>query len=57
MVVPLLTALSSPSSSAAWWCCITGHDPIATYKAIFNGTGFQWLFPWVTGDDRHRPPR
>jgi general nucleoside transport system permease protein len=30
----------------------TGHDPIATYKAIFNGTGLNWLFPWVTGTDR-----
>jgi len=31
---------------------ITGHDPIATYKAIFNGTGLNWFFPWVTGTDR-----
>jgi general nucleoside transport system permease protein len=30
----------------------TGEDPISTYKAIFDGTGLQWLFPWVTGDDR-----
>ena len=31
---------------------ITGNDPLATYKAIFEGTGLQWLFPWVTGEDR-----
>jgi ABC-type uncharacterized transport system permease subunit len=31
---------------------ITGHDPIATYKAIFNGTGLNWLFPWISSDDR-----
>ncbi len=31
---------------------ITGHDPISTYKAIFNGTGLNWFFPWVTGTDR-----
>ncbi len=31
---------------------VTGHDPIATYKAIFNGTGLNWFFPWVTGTDR-----
>jgi ABC-type uncharacterized transport system permease subunit len=31
---------------------ITGHDPIATYKAIFNGTGLNWFFPWVSGTDR-----
>src|SRR4051794_7269248 len=26
---------------------ITGHDPIATYKAIFDGTGLNWFFPWT----------
>ncbi len=31
---------------------VTGNDPIATYKAIFEGTGFQWVFPWVTGAER-----
>ena len=31
---------------------VTGHNPIDTYKAIFDGTGLQWLFPWTTGDDR-----
>jgi general nucleoside transport system permease protein len=33
---------------------ITGHNPITAYQAIFNGTGFNWVFPWVTGDDRVR---
>jgi general nucleoside transport system permease protein len=31
---------------------VTGNDPLATYRAIFEGTGLQWLFPWVTGEDR-----
>ena len=31
---------------------LTGSDPIATYEAIWKGTGLQWLFPWTTGDDR-----
>jgi general nucleoside transport system permease protein len=31
---------------------ITGHNPIDTYKAIFDGTGLQWLFPWTSGDKR-----
>jgi ABC-type uncharacterized transport system permease subunit len=31
---------------------VTGHDPINTYKAIFDGTGLQWLFPWTSGADR-----
>jgi ABC-type uncharacterized transport system permease subunit len=31
---------------------ITGHNPLDTYKAIFQGTGLQWLFPWTSGADR-----
>lgn len=31
---------------------LTGTDPISTYKGIFNGTGLNWLFPWVTGKTR-----
>lgn len=31
---------------------VTGHDPISTYRAIFDGTGLNWLFPWVSGEDR-----
>jgi ABC-type uncharacterized transport system permease subunit len=29
-----------------------GANPIDTYKAIFEGSGLNWLFPWVSGDDR-----
>ncbi len=31
---------------------ITGHNPISTYKAIFDGTGLNWFFPWISSDDR-----
>ena len=31
---------------------VTGHDPLAAYRAIFNGAGFNWIFPWVQGDER-----
>jgi general nucleoside transport system permease protein len=31
---------------------ITGGDPISTYDAIWQGTGLEWIFPWVTGEDR-----
>jgi simple sugar transport system permease protein len=31
---------------------VTGKDPIATYEAIWKGTGLQWVFPWTTGADR-----
>jgi general nucleoside transport system permease protein len=30
----------------------TGHNPISTYKGIFEGTGLNWFFPWVTGAER-----
>jgi general nucleoside transport system permease protein len=30
----------------------TGHNPLSTYRAIFDGTGLNWLFPWVMGADR-----
>jgi len=31
---------------------VTGHNPLQAYREIFNGTGLNWLFPWVTGADR-----
>ena len=43
---------SSPSSSAASSCSRPATNPLSTYRAIFNGTGLNWLFPWVTGADR-----
>jgi ABC-type uncharacterized transport system permease subunit len=30
----------------------TGHNPLDTYKAIFNGAGLNWFFPWVSGVQR-----
>jgi ABC-type uncharacterized transport system permease subunit len=30
----------------------TGHNPFSTYHSIFNGTGLNWLFPWVGGAER-----
>jgi general nucleoside transport system permease protein len=31
---------------------VTGHNPFAAYKAIFEGTGLNWFFPWVGGETR-----
>ncbi|HYY33222.1 MAG TPA: ABC transporter permease [Gaiellaceae bacterium] len=31
---------------------VTGHNPFTAYRAIFNGTGLNWFFPWVQGTDR-----
>ncbi|HEY1855353.1 MAG TPA: ABC transporter permease [Solirubrobacterales bacterium] len=30
----------------------TGHSPLATYAAIFEGSGLPWLEPWVSGAQR-----
>jgi simple sugar transport system permease protein len=30
----------------------TGHDPLGAYRAIFNGTGLNYVFPWISADDR-----
>jgi general nucleoside transport system permease protein len=31
---------------------VTGGNPLETYKAIFDGTGLNWFFPWTSEDDR-----
>ena len=30
----------------------TGKNPLSVYRAVFDGTGLNWLFPWVTGQER-----
>ena len=30
----------------------SGANPLSTYRAIFEGSGLIWLFPWVRGVDR-----
>ncbi len=51
IVVPLLTTLLA-FFAAGLVMLVTGSDPIATYQAIWKGTGLQWIFPWTTGADR-----
>jgi ABC-type uncharacterized transport system permease subunit len=51
VLVPLLTALIA-FVIAGLVVAITGHNPLTTYNAIFNGTGLNWLFPWTSGADR-----
>jgi ABC-type uncharacterized transport system permease subunit len=51
VVTPLLTTLLA-FVVGGLVVLVTGHDPLSTYKAIFDGTGLNWLFPWTTGADR-----
>jgi general nucleoside transport system permease protein len=51
LIVPLITVLIA-FLIGGFVVLLAGKDPIATYEAIWKGTGLQWLFPWTTGEDR-----
>jgi general nucleoside transport system permease protein len=51
VLVPIITALFAFIVGGVV-VLAAGANPIDTYKAIFDGSGLNWLFPWVTGDDR-----
>ena len=51
VVVPIITTLIAFLIGGAV-VAATGHNPISTYKGIFEGTGLNWFFPWVDGDAR-----
>jgi general nucleoside transport system permease protein len=36
---------------------VTGGNPLSAYKAIFDGTGFNYVFPWLTENERSRAAR
>src|SRR4051794_4328023 len=51
VVVPLLTVVLA-FLAGGLVILVTGHDPFSTYKAIFDGTGLNWLLPWTSSADR-----
>jgi ABC-type uncharacterized transport system permease subunit len=51
IIVPVLTTALA-FLIAGLVIFVTGHNPFSTYKAIFTGTGLNWLFPWISSDDR-----
>jgi general nucleoside transport system permease protein len=51
VVVPILTTLIA-FIAGGFVVLATGHNPLSTYQSIFNGTGLNWLFPWVSGSER-----
>jgi general nucleoside transport system permease protein len=52
VVAPLLTVLIAFVMGGLVVLVTTGKNPLKTYQAIFDGSGLNWLFPWVTGDER-----
>ncbi len=51
IVVPVLTTVIA-FIAGGLIVLATGHNPLSTYSSIFNGTGLNWLFPWVGGAER-----
>jgi ABC-type uncharacterized transport system permease subunit len=51
IITPILTALLA-FAVGGLVVLATGKDPLDTYKAIFDGTGLNWFFPWISEDDR-----
>jgi simple sugar transport system permease protein len=51
IITPFLTALLA-FAIGGLVVALTGKDPFATYRAIFDGTGLNWFFPWLAADDR-----
>jgi simple sugar transport system permease protein len=51
IITPLLTALLA-FIVGGLVVAATGKNPLTTYKAIFDGTGLNWIFPWISADDR-----
>jgi simple sugar transport system permease protein len=51
IIVPVVTALLAFAVGGIV-VLLSGSDPFATYKAIFNGTGLNWFFPWISAQDR-----
>jgi general nucleoside transport system permease protein len=51
IITPLLTALIA-FAIGGLVIALEGSSPFSTYKAIFDGSGLNWLFPWISADDR-----
>src|SRR3954449_8842632 len=51
VIVPVLTVVIA-FLAGGLVIVATGHNPLSTYKAIFDGTGLNWLLPWTSSDDR-----
>jgi simple sugar transport system permease protein len=51
IVTPLITVLLA-FFIAGLVVAFTGHNPFSTYRAIFEGTGLNWFFPWLSAEDR-----
>lgn len=51
MVTPLITVVFAFLVGGLVVVATTGKNPLTTYKAIFDGSGLNWLLPWQTCAD------
>ena len=51
IITPLITVVLA-FFIAGLVVAFTGHNPFSTYRAIFEGTGLNWFFPWISAEDR-----
>jgi general nucleoside transport system permease protein len=51
IITPLLTALIA-FFIGGLVVALTGSNPFTTYKAVFDGSGLNWLLPWISAEDR-----
>jgi general nucleoside transport system permease protein len=51
VITPLITVVLA-FLVAGLVIALTGRNPFSTYQAIFEGTGLNWFFPWISEEDR-----
>ena len=52
VVTPIVTTLVAFVIGGLVVLVTTGKDPLDTYRAIFEGTGLNWLLPWISAEER-----
>lgn len=52
IVAPLLTVVLAFFVGGIVVLVTTGKNPLTTYQAIFEGSGLNYLLPWISEDDR-----
>ncbi len=52
VLAPFLTAVLAFFVGGIVVLVTTGKNPLATYQAIFEGSGLNYLLPWISEDDR-----
>jgi ABC-type uncharacterized transport system permease subunit len=51
IVVPVITTLIA-FLMGGLVVLATGKNPLKVYRAVFDGTGLNWFFPWIGSDER-----